>query len=213
MKLRDLTGQTFGRLTVLERGDSLGRVGVYWKCRCECGNECTIHANAIVRGHTRSCGCLAEEIAKKPKSHGLSSTREFQIWKAMRRRCNCKNASNYYRYGGRGVKVCDEWNDFVNFYKWCAENGFKEGLTIDRIDNDGDYCPENCRWVDKITQGNNKSNNRKILYKGEQLSLMQVERITNIDHRTLGKRLDAGWTIEQSTEIKPRYGNRIATKK
>lgn len=213
MRLRDLTGQKFGRLTVLERGDSLGRVGVYWKCKCECGNECTVHGNAIVRGHTKSCGCLAVETSKNAKSHGLSSTKEYKIWKAMRRRCYGKNTENYHRYGGRGVRVCEEWSEFSNFYKWCGENGYKEGLTIDRIDNDGDYCPENCRWVDKITQGNNKSNNRRILYKGEELTLMQIERRTGIDHRTIGKRLDAGWTVEQSTEIAPRYGNRIVAKR
>lgn len=213
MRLQDLKGQRFGRLTAIERTDSLGRKGVYWKCVCECGKETSVHARALVSGHTKSCGCLAAEVISKPKSHGLSNTKEYSIWKAIRRRCNGKLATNYARYGGRGIKVCEEWNDFTNFYKWCAESGYSDGLTIDRINNDGDYSPTNCRWVDKLVQGNNKSNNRRVVYNGESVTLMQLERMTRIDHRTLGKRLDAGWTVEQCTTISPKFGNRVAKRR
>lgn len=209
MRLNDLTGKRFGRLTVIQRGEALGRKGVYWLCLCDCGNKCTILGNALVTSHTTSCGCYSKEVSKRAKIHGLCHTKEHAIWKAVRQRCNDKNASNYYRYGGRGIKVCPEWDNFQNFYAWCKESGFKEGLTIDRINNDGDYSPANCRWVDKITQGNNKSNNRKVFYKGELLSLMQIERLTGIDHRTIGFRLNSGWATEQAVETAPKYGNRI----
>lgn len=212
MKLNDLTGKRFGRLTVLGRAEANGRKGTYWLCLCDCGKTCSVLSGALVTGHTTSCCCYAKEVSSRAKTHGLCHTKEHAVWKAMRQRCNDKNAENYYRYGGRGIKICSEWNNFTNFYQWCKESGFKDGLTIDRIDNNGDYCPENCRWVDKIAQGNNKCNNRKVMYKGELLSLMQIERLTGIDHRTIGNRLNSGWTVEQATQIKPRYGNRIMAK-
>lgn len=212
MKLRDLHGQRFGRLLVLEREIDYGKKGVYWKCLCDCGKECVVLGNALVNGHTKSCGCYAKEVSKKPKTHGLSNTSEHAIWKAMRQRCYNANAQNYHRYGGRGIKICKEWHDFKAFYIWCSQSGFKEGLTIDRIDNNGDYCPENCRWVDKVTQGNNKSNNRKLLLNGELISITQVGKITGIDRRTISYRLNSGWTDKQCVEIKPKYGNRIVVK-
>lgn len=209
MKLNNLKGKRFGRLIVLERTDAKGRKGTYWDCICDCGNQCSVLSGALVSGHTTSCGCYATEVSCRAKSHGLCHTKEHAIWKAIRQRCNDRNACNYYRYGGRGIKLCLEWQNFENFFHWCKESGYKDGLTIDRINNDGDYSPDNCRWVDKVTQGNNKSNNRKVLFNGEMLSLMQIERITGIDHRTLGYRLNKGWTVEQATEIVPKYGNRV----
>lgn len=212
MKLRDLTGMKFGRLSVIERADPLGKKGVYWRCICDCGKECTVLGNALVTRHTKSCGCYLRETSNRPKSHGLSKTKEHAIWKAMRQRCNDKNASNYHRYGGRGIKICTEWNLFINFYNWCQNSGFKDGLTIDRIDNDGNYEPNNCRWVDKSTQGNNKSNNRKMMFNGELVSVTRVGSIIGIDRRTISYRLKSGWTDEQCVSIKPKYGNRISAK-
>lgn len=209
MKLNDLTGKEFGKLTVIGRGDANGRKGVYWNCICQCGNSCTVHARALVSGHTKSCGCYNVEIASLPKTHGLCHTNEHAIWKAMRQRCKNKNASNYYRYGGRGIKICEEWNLFEAFYKWCIESGFEAGMTIDRIDNNGNYSPENCRWADRITQGNNKSNNKKIVYRGVPLSLNQIERMTGIDRRTIAYRVKSGWDAEKIVNTPAKFGNRI----
>jgi hypothetical protein len=209
MKLNDITGKKFGRLTVIEQGDSNGRKGVYWNCICECGNKCTVHARALVSGHTKSCGCYNLDRISQPRTHGLSHTNEHAIWKAMRQRCYNKKASNYYRYGGRGITICQEWGNFENFYKWCSESGYKNGMTIDRIDNNDNYSPQNCRWADKITQGNNKSNNKKILYRGEMLSLSQMGRIKGIDRRTIAYRVNRGWDAEQIVNTPAKYGNRI----
>ncbi len=195
-------------LTAIERTDSKGRKGVYWRCVCDCGKECDVHSHALVSGHTKSCGCYMR-LHPSSVTHGLSKTREHYLWKGLRQRCLNPKAGNYYRYGGRGIKVCQEWDDFTNFYKWCQESGYKHGLTLDRIDNDGDYSPSNCRWVDKTVQANNKSNNKKVQYKGKIVSLMELERITGIDHRTIGYRLTRGWTVEQAATIIPKYGNRL----
>lgn len=208
MKSLDLTEKKFGMLTAIRRTDSNGRIGVYWHCICDCGKECDVHSHALVSGHTKSCGCY-QKLHPSNVVHGLSKTKEHCIWKGIRQRCNNPNASNFYRYGGRGIRVCEEWNNFENFYRWCKESGYKYGLTIDRIDNNGDYSPSNCRWVDKTAQANNKCNNRKVRYKGKIVSLMELERITGIDHRTIGYRLTRGWSVEQASTIAPKYGNRI----
>lgn len=208
MKLYDLKGQRFGRLTVVDRDYTNRHKGVYWKCRCDCGNISSVLSCALVSGHTKSCGCIVREMSSIPKSHGLCNTKEHAIWKAMRQRCNNSNASNYKYYGGRGIKVCKEWDDFSNFYEWCNKNGFKEGLTLDRIDTNGDYCPENCRWADALTQCNNKRNNHKVKYNGAYLSLMQLERLSGIGHSTIGYRLKSGWTVRQAVSIMPKYGNK-----
>ena len=116
---------------------------------------------------------------------------------------------NYYRYGQRGIKICDEWNDYVKFHEGALTHGYKEGLTLDRIDNDGIYSPDNCRWVDRVVQGNNKSNNRVVVYKGEKITLIQLSRLCGIERRTLGYRLKRGWSVEDAVSIMSKFGNRV----
>ena len=153
------------------------------------------------------------KIPYKKLWHGFSNHRVYKIYQGMIARCYNPKHVYYSYYGGRGIEVCTLWkNDRKEFFSWAMNNGYSDGLLLDRIDNNGDYCPENCRWVDKLTQGNNKCNNRKVMFGDKLLSLMQIERLTGIDHRTIGRRLDAGWTVEQATQIKPRYGNRIMAK-
>lgn len=168
----DLTGQRYGRLVVIGESDPIlypsGHKCRMWKCKCDCGNEAVVRHGNLRNGTTQSCGCLHKEIFGKVKrTHGLSeeNKRLYKIWKEMRSRCNNPNNKSYERYGGRGIIVCQEWNDsFVPFYQWSMKNGYKEDisdsgrnrLSIDRIDNDGNYEPGNCRWTTNDVQANNK---------------------------------------------------------
>lgn len=168
----DLTGDRYGRLTVIGyAGHKGGRTA--WRCRCDCGNEVITTGNQMRRGKTRSCGCLADEIKGERARqglahcgehmirHGLHGSRLYLIWKAMRQRCNDTNSKDYPDYGGRGINVCSEWNDFKAFYNWAMAAGYKPDAafgecTLDRIDNSQGYRPDNCRWVSLKVQANNR---------------------------------------------------------
>lgn len=162
--LKDLTGQRFGRLVVLERAENSKRGNARWKCLCDCGNETIAWAESLICGNTKSCSCYKNEIAKKRRTvHGKSGCRLFGVWRGMKDRCLNPKHNRYYRYGGRGITICDEWlHDFQAFYNWAMANGYNENAprgqcTIDRIDNDKGYSPDNCRWADAKTQRQNQS--------------------------------------------------------
>lgn len=201
-KLRtDMIGTRFGRLTVLYRTPNKGRRTAYM-CQCDCGNKTIATSENLVAGHTKSCGCINKERAsialrEQNMKHGLSYTRLYRIWAHMRSRCNLKRHERYHEYGGRGIKVCPEWDDFQNFHQWAIDNGYNESLTIDRIDNEKGYCPENCRWTDYKTQNNNRDYNVHLTHNGKTMTVAEWAREIGVKDATLRSRLKAGWSIER----------------
>lgn len=203
----DLTRERFGRWAVV----SLSKTNThktYWNCKCDCGTEKEVRADHLVNGCSLSCGCLSKE---KATTHGKSKTRIYKIWLQMRRRCYDSNQKNYELYGGRGITVCDEWeHDFMTFYNWAMINGYKEDLTLDRIDVNGNYCPENCRWATKKVQANNRRNNHLITHNGETHTVAEWSEIANIPYVTLEHRINAGWNTHDAltTPIIEKYSHR-----
>ena len=211
MKLQDLTGKKFGRLTVVEKANNIGKK-VAWLCLCDCGNKKVVSSTCLVSGHTKSCGCIRTELSReRVTTHGLSKTSElYAEWARLKRRCNNPNCEAYKNYGGRGIKVCDEWNDASVFVSWCLSNGYKKGLTLDRIDNNKGYSPSNCRWVTRKVQANNKRNNRLITYKDVTLTLAQWSEKLNMSYSVLKYRLSNKWDIETAftTPINKKYSHK-----
>lgn len=191
MKAKDLTGQKFGRLTVIARNGSNPRKQALWKCECECGNYTTVEGSKLKTGHTQSCGCLHKEILKQPRKHGLTYTKLYRIYRAIIDRTEYESNKSYKDYGARGIKMCYEWrNDFSAFYNWAITNGYTDTLTIDRIDVNGNYEPNNCRWVTRTEQANNKRNNRLITYNGKTQTMAQWSRQTGISYTILSQRIN-----------------------
>ena len=202
----NLIGKKFGRLLVLEETDKRSsNQTVIWKCKCDCGNIVYIDTSRLTSGNTKSCGCLSIESSKVPKTikHGDCNVnsefhRLYYIWKGMRSRCNNKKGQKYKDYGGRGISVCEEWNEYINFKNWALSNGYRNNLTIDRINVDGNYEPSNCRWSDSITQMNNMRTNTHIEYNNETYTIAELARKYNLKQGTLIKRLNLGWNIDDA---------------
>ncbi len=198
-KLIDLTGQRFGRLTAVEYAGQGKTNGYLWKCKCDCGNETIVYGYALKSGNTKSCGCLWKEVTRaKSTTHGMKHTKLYNVWCGIKKRCYYEKNANYKDYGARGICVCDEWQKFEPFMEWALANGYKEELTIDRIDTNGNYCPENCRWVDRYTQANNKTNNKYLTFNGETHTFAEWSRITSIPYETLRWRTIRGWSSQRA---------------
>lgn len=199
----DLSGKTFGRWTVISFAGKNRHGQNMWLCRCSCGTE------KIVRGggkiFSKSCGCLQREkassmIAGVNRKHGDYRKPLYRIWAAMKRRCNNKNSPEYKNYGGRGIKICPEWNHYEGFKEWAHRSGYKDGLTLDRINVDGDYEPANCRWVPIRDQQRNRRDNIWIEVGGEKVLLADLARQTGILDKTLYSRYKKGArTVEELT--------------
>ena len=177
----------------------------YWLCRCDCGQETVVCGKSLKSALTKSCGCYNRS---KNQTHGGSNDRLYRIWIGMRGRCNNHKDKNYPRYGGRGIVVCAEWNfDYSAFQSWAKANGYQDNLTIDRIDNNGDYCPSNCRWVSMSVQVNNRTNNRLLTFDGRTQTVAQWSRELGIPETTVRNRKRRGWSDEQAL-LTPSVSNR-----
>lgn len=185
----DLTGHVYGQLEVLERAPNQGRKLV-WRCRCECGEETLAMGGNLRSGHTRSCGCLHGE------RHGRSKTREWNAWVDIRKRCENANYKDYDRYGGRGITVCDRWQSFKGFFEDMGD--CPASHTIERIDNDIGYGPDNCRWATRKEQANNRCSSRWVEFNGERKTLMQWAESTGIGRSTIAARLDSGRSASEA---------------
>lgn len=167
--LEDLTGKRFGRLLVIGCAGKNQSNQTKWSCLCDCGNTITALGYNLKNGNTKSCGCLQKDIMKTQLlKHGKTGSRLFNTWLHMKQRCNNPNDRAYKNYGARGITVCDEWqNDFEAFYTWATTSGYSDNLTIDRIDNNGSYSPENCRWITIQEQQGNKRDNVRVTFNGQ----------------------------------------------
>lgn len=200
----DLTGQKFGKLTVIGFEEVRGKHAC-WKCKCSCGKISFVTTGNLRSGHTKSCGCAFYET--KNKTHGFSKTRLYGVWLNIKNRCYLQTKNDYERYGGRGIDMCQEWkNDFVSFRKWAYKNGYDENAdfmecTLDRIDFNKGYYPDNCRWVNNKEQQNNKRNNVNITYKNETKTLSMWAEELNIPYKTLYARICIyHWSVEEAFE-------------
>ena len=192
-----MISEKFNRLQVIEFAEKRGKHN-YWICKCDCGTIKTICETNLKANHTKSCGCLNRELTiARNTSHGLSGTRTHNIWKGIRKRCNNPKSQNYDLYGGSGIKVCKRWGKFQNFLD---DMGIcPSGLTIDRINNLGDYKPSNCRWATRLTQANNMSTNQRITYKGETLTISQWARQSKVSYQTFWQRIvRLNWSIKRA---------------
>jgi hypothetical protein len=204
-KIQDLTGRVFGRLTVLGRGADRptpnGLREIRWRCLCVCGGTTEAIKANLTHGRTQSCGCLRQELLAVGRvTHGMGADGRYPIWFAMKDRCLCETDPAYDRYGGRGITVCDRWlNDFPAF---CADMGERPaGLTIERIDNNGNYEPGNCRWATMKEQSRNRRNNHMITHAGLTLCLAEWAERTAINYGTLRSRIARyGWSVERALE-------------
>ena len=194
-----MVGRRYGRLIVQEKTERINREDT-WTCRCDCGNITTATTSALVTGHKKSCGCYKlERISQSHKTHGESEDPLYHKWEGIKQRCHNPSTKDYPRYGGRGIEVCQEWRDsFEAFRDWALANGYRDDLTIERKDTDGDYCPENCCWATQREQANNRRNNRIVEYKGERKTVAEWAECTGIGYETLRQRLNNGWDVERA---------------
>lgn len=213
-RAKDITGIKFGRLTAIKREGRSKYNEALWLFQCDCGRMVITSGSRVANGRTKSCGCLQKETAKETVTkynasenykqptrltHGGRRTRLYNIWSKMKGRCDNTNQDNYKYYGGRGIKVCKEWEeDFSAFRDWSLSNGYKDGLTIDRIDTNGGYSPENCRWATVKEQQNNKRNNRLITIGGETKTMAQWAEDTGQGYKAMANKIYNGMSEEDA---------------
>lgn len=201
-KFVDLTGQRFGRLTVLYREDAYKKNGkreTAYVCQCDCGAIRKVFAYGLKSGNTQSCGCKSlENRIKARTTHHKTGTRIYRIWRGMKTRCENPNDYHYEFYGGRGIKVCAEWEKFELFYDWALANGYTESLTLERIDNNGNYEPSNCRWATVKEQCNNRRTSRIITHNNISHTLSEWAEIADMQPTTLAYRINNGWSMDKA---------------
>ena len=202
-KIKDMAGSRYGKLTV--KGLDGVRNGLaWWLCECECGNTAIVRGTSLRSGQTKSCGCIFKQMnATRWYRHGESHTRLHNLWCGMLQRCYDTNGKEYHRYGGRGIGVCEEWLVYENFRDWAKSTGYDESAsfgecTLDRVDNDGNYEPSNCRWISLSEQFINRGNQYTVTYRGETLTVSQWSKKVGIEYRTLLYRIKKGWDLDKA---------------
>lgn len=197
----EMVGERFGRLIVVEECGRDKQGAVKWRCRCDCGNETIVCGYSLRRRNVQSCGCFQSECSRnRHTTHGGFYTTLYRKWSGMKRRCYYTRGASYRLYGERGITVCDEWKDnFEAFKEWAMANGYCDDLTLDRIDVNGNYCPENCRWITPKEQQNNKRNNYYLTLNGETHTLAEWCEITGLTRATIRGRLEkCKWSVEDA---------------
>jgi hypothetical protein len=204
----DLVGMKFGRLTVIAEAEKHDK-HLRWMCECDCGNRAIVLGDNLKKGASKSCGCLQRELSKETAksrftTHGKSHDRIYNTYQNIKKRCYSMKSKDYESYGGRGITVCDEWlgeKGFENFYNWAISNGYSDKLSIDRINVDGRYEPENCRWITNEEQQCNKRNSNYLHYNGETKTISEWAKIKGISDSTLRSRIGQwGWSVERALE-------------
>lgn len=203
-------GKKFNMLTVLEPvhvENKMGRMW-YWKVRCECGTEKIERPIEVISGHVKSCGCYIKSKPAPNKTHGESHTRLHNIWLGMIGRCN-PNTVNSVGYGSRGIKICDEWKDYITFANWARNNGYDDSLTIERIDVNGNYEPKNCKWIPLADQARNRRTTHYVTYKGERMSLAEACERANLPYKQVFERIvKRKWPVDEALSIPIGEGGR-----
>lgn len=198
-KFIDLVGKKFNKLTVVERMENASNGAVRWKCLCDCGNYNIVRTANLKNGSVKSCGCLLHDTKNKV-IHGMSRTRIYNEWSGIKDRCTNPKSNSAHNYLQRGVKMCDEWkNDFTAFYKWALSSGYKDNLTIERKDVNGDYCPENCCWISLGEQAGNRRTNLSIEYNGKTQNLKEWCDELNLNYKRVHNRMSKlGYSFEEA---------------
>lgn len=209
-KYKNVAGQRFNRLLALAYAGSTKEGRAKWLCECNCGNRTIVPLSSLTSGNTTSCGCL---LKSKITRHGLSDSKIYSVWLSMKTRCNNPHSNKYKYYGGKGISFGSKWEEFVNFFSDMHE-GYKEGLTLDRIDRNKGYSKENCRWAGYVSQNNNKSDNTLILYQGKLHSPKNIVELTGIPLTTIYNRKHAGWSDEKitGTPVMSKFRNNASPK-
>lgn len=189
----DIIGKKYNKLTCVKKDENKDKR--YYIFRCDCGNEKSIIASNVIGGYSTSCGCV--KLKGNNTKHGGKGTRLYHIWKSMRERCNNPNTNRHHIYHDRGIRICKEWDDFSVFREWALSNGYNETLTIDRINGNLGYHPDNCRWATYTEQANNSSNAKMITYNGKTQSQSEWGRELGINHSTISDRAKKGWSVER----------------
>jgi hypothetical protein len=205
---KDYTGQRFGDWLVLYRDDTDKRKKK-WICKCSCGTINSVNIDNLKRGASTRCQrCKGKLSSKRMITHGESKTRLYYVWLAMRNRCYRPGVNGYENYGGRGIEVCNEWKQsYEAFRDWSLSHGYKQGLQIDRIDNDGNYSPQNCRWVTHYKNMQNTRKNKKVYFHGKWQTRSEIADTYHISKRLFKDRLAHGWSVEEALYYEPHIGN------
>ena len=201
--VKRLENQKFGRLTVVREVGRTKSGCALWFCECECGGNKMVSSYSLRCGRTQSCGCIKrEQNLEMFVTHGESGSPLWKLWNSVKNRCNNPNNHKYANYGERGIKVCPEWEaSFSAFRDWCLANGYSKGLTIERIDVNGDYSPSNCIFATQKVQQNNRRNNHRITYRGVTKTLAQWAEHLGMGYSMLEHRINRGWSVEDAFTI------------